>query len=743
MKLALRAALATTTFLAPAAAYAQDATGNDTAPAADSGAIVVTAQRREQSVLDVPLAITAVSGESLASKGVTNSADLATVVPNLQVSSPYGKTQPNFSLRGISVANEYNSNQASPIGVYINDVYIANRTAHGMGLFDLDRVEVLRGPQGTLFGRNTTGGAINFITRNPSMSGTSGYIQAGYGNFNTLSGQFALEATGVEDELGVRLAGNYVKGDGQFRNVFPGGADPYSQDTLQGRLTIRANPNKGPVEFIIRAYGGRSKSTQAAVFGFLPFRAGLDFYEVNENRLGTNDTEAYGLSGTVKWELSPTLSFTSITSWDGGAQSLQQAADGSPLDILDITWKSAYEQWSEEARFNYTSGPLTLVAGGFYGRDRVTTDNLFRIGSALGPGVDGGFFQHYNQIRRSKALFAQGDYELTDALTLTLGARYTWDDADYKDGFAYLFGLFGGYFGPTTPLATTVPCPTPPGTCAYNPAARYAIAGNNKALTGRVALSYEVSDAALLYASYNRGYRSGAFNGGGYTSSAGINFIAPEKVNAYEIGAKGRIGPATYSLAGFYYDYSNQQVQDTRPGPVSFLVNAPKATVYGVELETQLRLSSMLRANLAAGYLDTKYNQLSLQGTVLDGNRLPFAPKFTLQAGLDIIPIDTGTAKLTISPSVSYFSQQWFSPFNGVNGSPIQQNAELQQKGYALANLTTALDLGRFTISAFANNVFEQEYLVYGLDLRGAGFPYNFLVPGTPRTYGAAVKVSF
>ncbi len=128
----------------------------------------MTAQRRAQSILTVPIAISAIGGDALVTKGITNSANLAVAVPNLQVSSPYGQTQPNFSLRGISVANEYNSNQASPIGVYIDDVYLASRTAHGMGLFDLDRVEVLRGPQGTLFGRNTTGGAINFITKGPT-----------------------------------------------------------------------------------------------------------------------------------------------------------------------------------------------------------------------------------------------------------------------------------------------------------------------------------------------------------------------------------------------------------------------------------------------------------------------------------------------------------------------------------------------------------------------------------------------
>lgn len=453
----------------------------------------------------MPIAISAIGGNTLATKGITNSANLATAVPNLQVSSPYGTTQPNFSLRGISVANEYNSNQASPIGVYVDDVYLASRTAHGMGLFDLERVEVLRGPQGTLFGRNTTGGAINFITKSPTLDGDEGYAEAGYGSFNTFTAQGAIETTMVEDQLGLRVAANYAKGDGQIDNVFRGGRDPNSQDTLQGRATLRIRPGGGPLDIKIKAHGGRDRGTQAAVHGIGAYRTGLGFFQVDENRIGLNRTEAYGVSATVAYELSPTLTLTSITSGDGGRQNLQQAADGSPLDVLDINWRSKFEQFSEEARLNYSGERLKAVGGVFYGRDTVTTDNMFNIGQALGPGVNGGFFQHYRQARRSSAIFAQGDYELTN--TLTLGARYTWDRSQYRDGYAYLFA--GNIDGPQTPLATTVPCSGVAGTCAYDPATRFNLDGRNNALTGRVSLAYTFDNGTLVYASYNRGYGSG------------------------------------------------------------------------------------------------------------------------------------------------------------------------------------------------------------------------------------------
>jgi len=736
------ALIATTS--APALAQGTSVAPQATAPD-NSGDIVVTAQRREQSLLQVPLAISALGGETLQNKGISNSASLATAVPNLQVSSPYGNTQPNFSLRGISVANEYNSNQASPVGVYIDDVYIAARTSHGMGLFDLERVEVLRGPQGTLFGRNTTGGAINFITRAPKLSGENGYVEAGYGNFDTFKAQGAIEATMVEDELGIRVAANYEKGDGQIRNVAAGGRDANSVDTLQGRLALRIKPGNGPLDIKIRAYAGRDRGTQAGIHGLTgPDTPGQGFFEVNENRIGDSRTDAWGVAANVALELSPEMTLTSITSYDGGKQNLQQAADGSPLDVLDINWRSNFRQFSEEVRLNYEGDRLKLVGGGFYGWDRTITDNRFNIGSALAPGVNGGFFQHYRQSRRSYAAFLQGDYDLTDQLILTLGARYTWDKAKYSDGFAYLFA--GDVGGPDVPLASTVPCAGVAGSCAYDPAARYEIDGSNKALTGRAALSYTFDGGTLVYASYSRGYRSGAFNGGGYTSSIGITYIDPERVNAYEVGVKGRFldNKLTLSGAGFYYDYSNQQVQDTRPGPVSFLVNAPKSQVYGAEVEATLRAFPGFVINASGGYLHASYKELTLQGTDLSGNALPFAPRWTATAGFDWTIFDTGTDSVTFSPTVNYFSRQFFSPFNDTDAAGTGQiNAELQQKGYAKVNASLAWVHGPIQLRGWVNNAFNRKVYSYGLDLRGAGFPYNFLVPATPRTYGVTARFSF
>jgi len=722
----------------------QESSDSGTTAAPGIGEIVVTAQRRAQSILDVPLAITAIDNATLEKNGITNSAQLATAVPNLQISSPYGNTQPNFSLRGISVANEYNSNQASPIGVYIDDVYIAPRTSQGMGLFDLDRVEVLRGPQGTLFGRNTTGGAINFITRGPSLDGANGYAELGYGNFNTFTAQGAVEETLIQGQLGIRVAGNWVHGGGQIENVYPGGADPNSQDSRQGRISLRYKPGDGDLDIKIRAYAGRDNPTQAAVQGFLPARQGLSFFQVDENRIGENQTSASGVAANVSYAFTRSLSVTSITSIDIGRQDLQQAADGSPVDILDIDWQSHYRQYSEDARFNYGGDRLTLVGGLYYGWDQTTTDNTFDIGSVLGPGVNGGFFQNYRQRRHSSAAFLQGDFKITNQLILTLGARYTEDRARYDDGYANLFA--GNVGGPHTPLASTVPCPGVPGTCAYDPAARYVVNGSNDAPTGRAALSYSFDSGLLAYASYNRGYRSGAFNGGGYTSSSGITYIEPETVNAYEIGGKGRFldHALTASAAIFYYDYTNQQLQDTRPGPVSFLVNAPKSQVYGAEAEATYRVVPALTLRGSFGYLHAIYKELTLQDTDLQGNHLPFAPTWTGQLGFDWNVVNIAGGELTLSPTANVVSRQYFSPFNGIDAAGTgQDNSELQQGGYSKVNASLNWTRDKILVRAWVDNLFDREVYSYGLDLRGAGFPYNFLVPSTPRTFGISGRYSF
>ncbi len=186
--------------------------------------IIVTATKRSENLQNVPVAVTAISSAALAKSGVFETSDLNHAMPNLQVSSPYGAQQPNFSIRGIGVGTEFNANAASPVGVYVDEVYQTFRASHGQQLYDLNQVEVVRGPQGTLYGRNTTGGAVNFLTRGPSLKGMNGYLTAGYGNYNRKSAEGAIEFTPSEGTVGIRVAGTYVKADPYVVNIAPAGA---------------------------------------------------------------------------------------------------------------------------------------------------------------------------------------------------------------------------------------------------------------------------------------------------------------------------------------------------------------------------------------------------------------------------------------------------------------------------------------------------------------------------------------
>jgi len=315
------------------------------------------------------------------------------------------------------------------------------------------------------------------------------------------------------------------------------------------------------------------------------------------------------------------------------------------------------------------------------------------------------------QIRRSAAVFLQGDLNITEKLIFTLGARYTEDRAHYDQAYANLF--IGGVGTAHTPLATTVPCAGLPGTCAYDPAARFDLRGSNDAPTGRAALSYSFENGMLGYISFNRGYRSGAINGGGYTSSSGITYIKPETVNAYEAGLKGRLldKSLTFAAAAFYYDYSNQQLQDTRPGPVSFLVNAPKSKIYGAESEATWHVVPTLTLRGAFGYLHATYSELSLQNTNLAGNTLPFAPTWTAQAGFDWTFAEVGGGALTLSPKINYVSRQFFSPFNDTNAAGTgQENSELEQ-GAKENRPAFTRDPANFVIAPQSSQYLDQIYI--------------------------------
>lgn len=750
------------TFGVAAPAFAQSTSAGapqeETASANDTGLqeIIVTAQRREESLLSVPVAVSAISGDQLAGRGIVDTASLAGAVPNLQVSSAFGKTQPNFTIRGIGVGNEFNSNQASPVGVYIDEAYIASRTSQGVQLYDLERVEVLRGPQGTLFGRNTTGGAINIVTKAPDLSGSEGYVELGYGNFNAVHTQGAVEFTPVEDKVGIRIAGNFDRSDPMFDNVFPGGKDANGGRSYSGRVVVRLEPTDA-LRVDLKVYGGRNRLNQSpfqpkGINAFTGYsHAGLDYDQVNLNQIGHRNDSAWGFEAREAITLSDAVSVNILTSYDGGSFDVLNDGDGTPADLLIYHPTSRTRQFNQELRLNYTSGKINLTLGGYYGTDTNETaiqNGVFFFWDSLGQPVDftgltGGFSidQRFKQVRRSTALFAQADYDLTEQLTVTAGLRYTWDKARFEDAIAYLGDYHYNpiFYTVTDPARYGSPVPT-----------QY---GANSAPTGRIALNYTLDSGQIVYASYNRGYRAGTFSGGAYISNAQLAYVNPEKVDAWEIGTKGKLagGSVSYALAGFYSKYRDQQLTEV-VGLATFLRNAGKSTLYGFEAELTARPVSGLNLHASLGYLHSRYDKLLLgrdlatsnPGVNLAGNELPFAPELTLNAGADWTIAELGGGTLTFSPQVSYVSKIWFTPYNAREsfvGDPIG-NGALSQDGYALVDAGLSWESGGIKLNAWVKNLTAKEYNVYGLYLRNTTGS-DIFTPADPRTYGISFSFHY
>ncbi|MGB3754450.1 MAG: TonB-dependent receptor [Parerythrobacter sp.] len=820
-------------------------------------AIVITATKRATNLQDVPISVSAISGDELAARGISETSDLMGSLPNLQVTSAYSDTQPNFSLRGIGVANEFSASTASPIGVYVDEVYQSFRASHGQQLYDLERVEVLRGPQGTLFGRNTTGGAINFITRKPQLDGASGYLTASYGNFNAIKLEGAIEGEIVDDVLGIRVAGTYATADGYTFNPTLN-QDFAEQDSIAGRVTFQLEPSDD-FRVTLKLHGAKANPRQDLPYGigYLQGRTDAGGYsrfqprpelggrileedEVQADTAGFYRTDSYGAALTVEGDISDSLTLTGIFGYDESSFSLSPFdCDGSPNNVCAIRYNSDSTNLNADVRLSFDDGgPFRAIVGGYYGVDKIDTLNepdffgflrpllqsfgvpdgfnnipiavgnslgtlpAFAVNPALTPNDPGfcapvvinpnGFFdarsllafnadvaatnsaggttfqaacaaagappfgpilarQEFTIERPSTAIYGEGTLDLTDRLSLTIGARYTYDDVIYSNGSSVLFDLGG-----ENAFASLVPYEFP----LVGDPGRVNQSEDTGQFTGRVILDYEVADDVLVYASYSRGYRAGTYNGLAYQDISQVYFVEPEKVNAYEAGFKSRFANNTIQLnaAGFYYDYSGQQIAQII-GATSFLRSAD-GRLFGGEAELTWQPNDFLRVDSSVGYLNSEYQGNAVDPTDptaltldINGNDFPNAPELTFNAGVELTPFDDGINKLTLRGDASYMGSYFFDPFGDYNQDPCDQPAagsnilaatpELAcgNPSYWLFDARVTYERDNFAISAYGRNLTDKFYYVYGLNLNA--FFQDYLTRGAPRTYGVEASIRF
>lgn len=727
---------ATAAFLA-APASAQTTDTDQAAPVVDDdNVIVVTARRREESIQDVPLSITAISGEALAKSGTLEITEIAQEVPNLTLEVSRGtNTTLTAFIRGVGQQDPVAGFEAG-VGLYVDDIYLNRPQGAVLDIYDVERIEVLRGPQGTLYGRNTIGGAIKYVTA-ALPDETEIKVRGTYGSYNQAD-LIVTASTPVSDSLKVGVSGARLSRGGFGDNLVQEGVENYNKDVWGARGTIEFD--NGPL--FIRMSGDYVKDNSDPRQGhrLLPgaFSGAPVLDDVYDTRAGLDvvdqEVEAYGGGLTIAYELNDTMTVKSITGYRKDHSTTPIDFDSLPQADLDVPAIYRNKQFSQELQFLYEGDRLSGVLGAYYLDANAFTAfdvALFTTGALPAVGLPGLNAQTLGDVdTKTWSIFGDFTYDLTDQFSLSLGGRYTWDKRTSRILRTTFVGGYSDLFPPTDAVPIAV-------TSDFNGSATF------KEFTPRASLSFKPNANHTFYATYSKGFKGGGFDPRGQTSQApdldgdgDIDYadqyeflsFAPETVDSYEIGWKASLldDSLFISLAAFKGDYTDVQI----PGSVgvdsngdgisdSFVgitSNAGDADVNGVEFEGRAVVGrnfagpgSRLTFNWALGVLDAKYNTfIDAFGTdVADQRVFQNTPDVTVNTGFDLgIPVASGIVDFLGSVSLRSDASQFELP------------GPLDQDGYALvdASIVYTDDSDRWSIGIHGKNLFDQRYIVSGYD---------------------------
>ncbi len=721
--------------------------------------IVVTAQRREESLQRAAIAVSAVTGDTLTKQSVTQATDISRLVPALQIAPASALTQ--IYLRGVGT---FGANAFAEQGVAFNldGVYLSRPAAPAALFYDLERMEVLKGPQGTLYGRNATGGAINLITAKPKIGETAGFMTGEYGNYNAAKASGAINVP-VSDVAAFRLSGQYVNRDGYFND----GYDDEKTSALRGQFRLDTGDSfdmnvmvdyghvggKGSGGTIVPLLSGKRRlgpSDPAVIAAYVAQTPAPPVPQVRASNDGYQDNTYYGAVLTANVDLG-FAKLTVIPAWRKTDLDFVGYASSFLIDVTEVS-----DQSSLEARLASQSDKLKWVLGAYYFTEDTSADQRYDQGS-------NGTRILSDLQTRSYAVFGEATYSVSDRFRVTGGLRYT---SDNKRQVTEAHTLpFVGFVPPAFPNFTPIILDLR--TDATSDV-------NFNKTTWKAGVEFDAGDHSLLYATVATGFKSGILY-----SALGDNFSAPERMTAYTVGSKNRFLDNTLqlNLEAFYWDYKDQQVSHLAPvqvastpggpifGPVFKTENAGSATIYGLETELLWQPSRADLFSVNLQYLHTKYDDLryqaysvtgpapvigcavaptSLIGASPDarvydvncsGKPLVNAPKWSLNAGYDHT-FDLGeNGKLIAGVDTRIESSRFLSiDFLDVSsqGSYMMSNARLT---YETAS-------GKMSITAFVNNL-ENE-LVFSNSLQSpakSGVFYSQIRP--PRTYGVRGTFKF
>jgi iron complex outermembrane receptor protein len=724
--------------------------------------VTVTAQKREESVQNVSTAITALGGKELTEQGVGRSAsEVLNYVPNASAGTQqHGR--PRWWIRGVG-AGQQQWDLSSPVGFYLDEVYISNANATGFPLFDLDRVEVLRGPQGTLWGKNTTGGAISIVSKKPSFNelDNDDYVKVDVGNYGERLVQGGVGGVIADERLAGRISFHQENYDGHFKNQFDGkDAGGLDDGAIRGQLLAVLTPN---LEALLNVHhrkyetDGSVRATRSYAAngvlrnGYVPSR---DPLHVDSNAEETSDSTQNGVSLNLKWQLGR-YALTSITAYEDYDNEALADGDSSPFEVSRSHTEGKSRQFTQEFRIaSPREDRWNWLAGLHYFNETIDWElqNAKLPANAvpgLGGGPGGATFNssELDHKARSIALFGSTTYDFTERFNTTFGLRWTREKKEYdlnRIGSTGLgtWGNLGRWWDTYT--GAIQPAGTPAsGTFSVSDSKTW------NAVTYDITPEFKITPTDRVYFKHAHGVKSGGFNTAA-TNLLGINTVKPEKLDSYELGYKSEWanGRVNFNASVFHYNYKDIQINgvgfnQNAGTTISYLQNADKATINGAEFEIEALPTERLHLNASLGLLDAEYKKGTIltTGEDISGRDLVRSPKVTLQVAADYrIPLDNGS-KIVLGGDARYLSHQYYyvTP-QGVDATGRDRKI-LEQDGYTLVNARISYSTPRekYTWTAYVNNLFDKEYKNHTLSAYQAGTVNgDYVYWGAPRTFGVS-----
>lgn len=704
--------------LAAAPALAQDSADAATA-SEDSGDLIVTARRREESLLDVPIAISAFSGEQLEAVGAIDITDLSNVTPNVTLETSRGTNSTLTAfIRGVGQQDPV-AGFESGVGLYLDDVYLNRPQAAVLDIYDVERIEVLRGPQGTLYGRNTIGGAIKYVTRRLDDDAFA-RVRLAYGSYNQADAVLTVGAPVGDGTL--RFGGSLARlSRGGFGDNLTTGLENYNKDVWAGRLSAEVHGNG----IFARLSGDYTRDTSLPRGGhrLIPSLATAapvlaDVFDSRGALVAPQQkVEAWGVSLFMEGELNDHLTVRSITAYREDDSATPIDFDVLPAVDVDVPAFYNNSQISQELQLLYANGPINALIGGYYLSAKAKTVFDVRL-----PG--GTTALTFGDVGTDTgAIFGDVSFDITDQIALSAGGRYTWDSRDSQVLRQVYLGGGSPFFGGTGTLFAT--------TSNFRGSADFS------RFTPRVSLSFQPNDDHNFYISYSQGFKGGGFDprgqssacrnaaGGACTEQEVYDFMAfdAETVDSYEVGWKASLWDRafTFALAAFRADYTDVQIPGSIgttiagiPTFIGITTNAGAARINGVEFEGTLTArdfgSPGARAWLTTriGYIDAQYRTfIDARGiNVADRRAFQNTPEWTASGTLGYaVPLASGTLNASTTLAYRSSSQQF-----------ELQNSLLDQAGFALwdASIVWTAPDDRWSIGVHGRNLTDKRYIVSG-----------------------------